>query len=230
MPLAISIVKAQQEEVEDFTIGDDTGSYDAINNSDGYGSPNDARTDRANYLLVSKNDPSGNRTYLTVSNTDPLNTLVWNLQSTIDGLHQATLLSFRKWSGATAYVANTNAIFYTVTGLFYKCIQNNTNIAPDSGGGDAYWTEIEDFTEIMQGYSNVDVVDYEFLIDARTSICIADEFFEVIEEDFLCKLSLDDASHPLNLIASLEGAHSKMAVDEGADAEQIILAITECCE
>lgn len=232
MPLSITIAKQQLQVKENFTITDTTGSYDALSNTGGYGGPNDDRTDLANYLLVSKNDKNGNRTYLMVTNTDPLNTLVWSLVSAADGWFQATLLSFQKWNSSDSYTSSgsPDVVYYTTTNKYYKSIQNSTNIAPDSGSGSQYWQEITDFTLIQQDHSNVEVIDYNFLIDSRTSLCIADEFYDVMSEDFVCKLTLDEASHPLNLIASLEGAYAKMINDEGSAAEQIIVAISECCE
>lgn len=230
MALDIRLKHVQQEEENQHVIADNTGTYDAINNTGGYGAPNPVRTDRANYLMVSKNDKSGNRTYLTVTNSDPLNTLEWTVTSTLDGWHQATLLSFNKWSGATAYVANTNAIYYTVTGKFYKAIQASTNIAPDSGSGPSYWEEIVDFTAIQQGYTNVEVIDFNFLVDSRTSLLISDDLYDKINEDFTCKLSIEDAAHPLNLIAMLEAAQSKALDDKFDQAEQIIRAIEDCLD
>jgi hypothetical protein len=231
MALDIKLAKSQQQQVEDFTISDTTGTYDALSNPTGYGSPNDDRSDVANYLLVSKNDVSGNRTYLMVTNTSPLSTMIWNLVSGADGLHQATLLSFQLWNSGSAYVSSgaPSVVYYTPTSKYYRAIQASTNIAPDSGGGASYWEEITDFTEIQQGHSNVEVIDYSFLISSRTALCIADELYKAISEDFLCKITLTEASHPLNLIASLEGAFSKMLNDEGEEAEQIILAISDCC-
>jgi hypothetical protein len=232
MALGISLIKDQLEEVTAYTITDNTGSYDALNNTAGYGAPNPARTDRGNYLLVSKNSYAGVRAYIIVSNNDPLNTLIWTLVSSVDGWHQATLLSFNKWNGSDPFSSSgsPDVVYYTPTNKFYKCIDDNTNIAPDSGSGSDYWEEITDFTEIQQNHSNVEVIDYHFLIDSRISIDITDELYEALSEDFTCKLSLDQASHPLNMIAALEGAHSKMLNDEGADAEQIILSLAECVD
>lgn len=232
MALEISIIKAQGEDVNEFTISDNTGSYDALNNTIGYGTPNPGRTDRANYLLVSKNAVNGARTYLTVSNTDPLNTLVWNLTSEADGWHQATLLSINKWNGSDSFTSSgdPDVVYYTPTNKVYRCIQNNTNIAPDSGSGGDYWEEVTDLTELQQDHENLEVIDYEFLIDSRTAIDLGDELFGCIDEDFLCKLSLNDASNAINMLASLEGARVKMIDGEGAVAEQIMLSIADCTD
>lgn len=229
MALEILITDVQLEDVASGTIDDITGSYDALNNPGGYGTPNDDRNERGNYLLLSSNDKSGNRTYLTVTNSTPLSTLSWAFTSTEDGWHQATLLSVGLWNGSDPFVSSANdTVFYTVTGLFYVCIQNNTNIAPDSGSGSQYWEVVTDFTELQQDHGNIDVIEKNFLIHSRTSLDIADKLYGVLSEDFACKLDLDDASHPLNLIAMLEAAQSKMIDDKGDQADQIIDAIQEC--
>lgn len=227
MSIAIAVIKEQQEAVDSFTINDDTGTYDAVNNPGGYGLPNELRTDRANYLLVSKNTVSGDRTYLAVTNTDPLNTVIWTLTSSADGWHQATVLSFKKWSNAPSYVVG-DAVYYTVNGLYYHCIQANSNINPTSS---LYWTQITDFEAAQQaGYTNMEIIDYDFLIDSRASIDLADELYDVISEDFTCKLQIEDAAHPLNLIAMLEAAQSKMLDDKPDQAEQIMIALEECTD
>lgn len=228
MPLAIQIQETQLTAIDDFTIADVTGTYDALNNTGGYGTPNDSRTDRANYLLVSKNDKAGTRTYLTVANNDPVNNMLWNLKSTEDGWHQATMLSFHRWSGVQNYVIN-DVQYFSVTNKYYIAIAPSLAIAPDSGLASAYWLEITDFAAIQQGYTNLDVVDYDFLIESRVDTCILDALFDEIDKDFTCKLTIDDLAHPLNLIAMLEGAQAKMITDKPDQAQEIIEKISDCC-
>lgn len=186
---------------------------------------NPARTDRANHLLVSQNDKGGARTYLDIINTDPLNAITWAFTSAQDGWHQATLLVFEKWDGITAYTADDNAVFYTVTSKFYKCIQNNTNVAPDSGSGPDNWTEITDFTLIQQGYTNVDVTDFDFKVTSRLSIDITDKLYDTIGDDFLCKLQPEQAVDLLNLLATMEAISSKFIDDEPDQGEEMIRAM-----
>lgn len=229
MALEILIRQTQLQAVEGFTISDDTGTYDAINNAGGYGAPNELRNDRANYLLVSKNNTSGTRTYLTVPNTTPLSTLLWTLSSTVDGWHQATLLSYQRWDTNQNYVVD-DVQYYSVTDKYYVCTSPHSGTAPDSGGGDAVWDEITDHTIIQQGHTNLEVIDLHFLISSRTELDITEELYEIINEDFACNLTVDEAAHPLNLIAMLEGAYSKMLDEKGEQAEEIMLAIAECIE
>jgi hypothetical protein len=196
-----------------------------INDTSPWGGTNPARTDRANILLLSQNDKSGVRTYLSIVNTDPLNAITWTFSSAKDAWHQATLLVFKKWDSVTAYTANNNAVYYVTTGKFYKCIQNNTNVAPDSGSGSANWEEITDFTLIQQGYTNVDVTDYDFAVESRLSLDIADKLHETLGEKFLCKFQPEEAVNLLNLIATREGFRSKFIDEEPDQGEEIIRAM-----
>lgn len=202
-----------------------------INDNSAWGSgANPAKTDRASYLLLSQNDKDGVRTYLSVVNTDPLNVLSWTFTSAQDGWHQATLLVFKKWDNATAFTADNNAVYYASTSKFYKCIQGNTNVAPDSGSGPDNWEEITDFTLIQQGFTNVDVTDYDFKIKSRIDLAIADKLYDAIGDKFLCKLQPEEAVNLLNLIATMEGVSSKFIDDEPNQGEEIIRAVEACLE
>lgn len=216
-----SLVFTQGQQVADGLITDTSGW--------GVGA-NPARSDKANVLLLSQNDKAGTRTYLTIVNTTPLSSLTWAFASAQDGWHQATLLVFAKWSGATAYTANNNAIFYTVNSKFYKCITNNTNIAPDSGSGPANWTEITDFTLIQQGYTNVDVTDYNFPVQSRIAIDTADKLYDALGDKFLCKLQPEEAVNLLNIVATIEGMQSKFIDEEPDQGEEIIRALVACLD
>src|SRR5690606_5781553 len=131
-----------------------------------YGSPEIERSDVANFLLVSSNNKNGDRSYLGVVNTDPLTTLVWAIQTSEDGWHQATLLSIGIWNSSQEFVPNDVA-YYQPTGKVYKATQTNTNVAPDSGSGPANWEEVGDLSTIQQGHTNLDVFDYDFLVRSR---------------------------------------------------------------
>ena len=194
-----------------------------------YGGAEDDRNERGNYLLVSQNDKDGNRTYLTIANTTPLSTLTWTITNEADGWFQATKLSVKIWSSGASYVvgATPSVVYYGNTGLFYRCIQAHTNVAPDSGSGSSYWTAITDFTTIQTGYSNLDVFDFNFLIRPRTDLAIADLFDQLIDQDFAGNLTLDEASHPLNIVGMMYGAETKEATDLCDEAVQILDSITD---
>lgn len=218
MDFTLQFVQGQQ--VEDGTINDDST----------YGGSNPDRNERGNYLLLSQNDKGGARTYLSVSNTTPLSTISWTFSSARDGWHQATLLSFVLWDGATAFTADNNAVYHSSSGKFFKCIQGNTNVDPTGGSGPANWTEITDFTEIQQGYSNVEVTDYDFMVDSRIAIDLADVLYETLGETFLCKFQPEEAVNVLNLIATREGYRSKLIDEEPDQAEEIVRAMEACLD
>lgn len=226
MALEIITQHVQGQQVNEHSYEDISGTYDALNNTTGYGSPNDERSDRANYLLISKNDKNGTRTYITIANTTPLSTMIWAFTSTADGWHQGTILSVNKWANG-AHVVD-DVVFYTTTGLFYNCIEAHSNIAPDSGSGSQYWEEVTDFTEIQQGHTNLEVYDYDFNIESRRAVDIADELSEALDENFRCQLQPDEAVDLLNMIAMLEGANSEMLQGNPEQTEEIMLSIEEC--
>lgn len=202
-----------------------------INDNSAWGvGGNPARTARANILLLSQNNKSAVRTYLTILNTNPLNAITWDFTSAQDGWHQATLLVFPIWLIGTAYTLNVHAVYYAPTAKFYKAKLTNTGVAPDSGSGPANWDEITDFTLIQQGLTNVDVTDYDFAVESRLALAIADKMYSKLGETFLCKFQPEDAVNLLNLLATREGYRSKFIDDEPDQGEEIIRAMEACLE
>lgn len=202
-----------------------------INDNSAWGSgANPIRTARANVLLLSQNDNGGVRTYLDIINTDVLNSITWDFASAQDGWHQATLLVFPIWVIGTEYTQNVNAVYYTPTSKFYKAKLTHTGVAPDSGSGPTNWEEITDFTLLQQGYTNVDVTDYDFLVESTLAVNIADKLYDAIGETFLSKLQPEEAVNLLNLLATREGYRSKLIDEEPDQAEEIIRAMEACFE
>ena len=211
----------QGEEVQDGVIND--------NSSWGVGA-NPDRADRAVYMLLSQNDKSGNRTYINLINTSPLSALTWAIESAQDGWHQATGLQFVLWDGATEFTADVNACYHSSSGKFYKCTTTHTNVEPTSGSGPNNWEAITDFTEIQQGYTNVTVTDYDFPVESRTAVLIADKLYSTLGDKFLCKFQPEEAVNLLNVIATREGYRSKFIDDEPDQGEEIIRALEACLE
>lgn len=202
-----------------------------INDNSSWGvGANPARTDRANVLLLSQNDKEGVRTYLDIVNTDPINAITWAFESSQDGWHQATLLVFNIWDDATEYTAAVNAVYYSATGKFYKALLTNTNVAPDSGSGPTNWEEITDFTLIQQGFTNVDVTDYDFPVESRIATALTDKLYDTLGDKFLCKFEPEEAVNFLNLVATREGYRSKFIDEEPDQGEEIIRAMEACLE
>lgn len=217
----------------DFTLGFIQGqevNKGTIHDYSTYGDSNPDRSERANFLLLSKNDKGGNRSYLSIINTSPLSTTQWDFTHNKDGWHQATMLSFQLWDSQTEYTEGDNAVFHSGSGKFFRAIATNTDKEPTSGDGPANWEEITDFTEIQQGYDNVDVTDYDFLVDSRIALELGDKLYFTLGETFLCKFQPEDAVHLLNLLATREGYRSKLIDDEPDQSEEIIRAMEACLE
>jgi hypothetical protein len=197
-----------------------------ITNDTVYGGANDDRNERGEYLLLSKNDKNGTRTYLSVPNTLPLSRVEWDITSAADGWHQATLLSAKIWSSGQTYIVG-DIIYYDTTGLFYRCISGHTNVAPDSGSGSSNWTAIADFTAIQTGFTNIEVTDFSFNVESRIALAAVDKLDENIGDDFMAKVDPTEAVDILNMRAGIEAYRSKAVQEEFSDVEEIVRAIEE---
>jgi hypothetical protein len=217
-------------ELEFLQNSEDSDAGTVQDNSEWGEGANPARNLRANVLLLSKNDKNGTRTYLVITNDDYLAKVAWTFTHDHDGWHQATLLVFGFWAIGTEFTAGVNAVYYEDTGKFYSCKITNTGTAPDAVSGSTYWEEITDFTEIQQGYTNVDVEDLDFNVKARTELALLDIADEEIDDKFSQLQQPESATRLLNLVAMLEGAESKMLSGSPDEAETIMRSIESSIE
>ncbi len=150
---------------------------------------NPLRGDSANYLLYSTNATNGQRTYYNISTSLPLSQLAWDVSTDIMGWTQATLLRIQIWSGANNYLEEqedgngiiteyASIVYYGNTDKVYKAIQDNVSIAPDDPGGDDYWEEVSDLTELV-GYESVSQFTEDFQIDVNINKCVTKGFINI---------------------------------------------------
>lgn len=115
-----------------------TGTYDALSNPGGYGTPNEAFDDFAHYaILTKKNVNNVADVVLAINAYDPLSALQFTAPRTVDGWFEGVLLDVRFWDDAEA---NTVGQIRHVDGNNYIAIQDGTNHPPASSP--SYWEAI----------------------------------------------------------------------------------------
>src|SRR4051812_48606145 len=77
-----------------------------------YGAPNEDRDDKANLLVVSKNDKLGVPAFLTVVNSAPFSQDIWEIPTEVDGWYQFNLLRIPPYVDGTYVpeIKNSNGV------------------------------------------------------------------------------------------------------------------------
>lgn len=136
------------------------------------------RSDKANFLAVSKNDASGNATYLgSIDNTQPLTAIQWTFLTALDGWYQFNLIRLGLYSsspivtqaeikdGQGVITQYATVVFHTPTGQVVKAKTTGTiTVQPGQTGWQTYWEVISDYS-VLVGYGTINVLQWGDLID-----------------------------------------------------------------
>lgn len=123
-----------------------TGTYDALTNTTGYGTPNPDFDDYAHYGIIrKKNVNSVADEILTLDSYDPLTALSIQATRSVDGWYEGKLLDILIWTAGT-YAAG---IVKYRNGVIYEA-NISTNTTPGAGGD---WDVVTDLTTIEDNAS-----------------------------------------------------------------------------
>lgn len=129
-----------------------------INNVTVYGGAEENRGDSAEYMIISKVDKFGVKTFLPVLNNDPLAQLKYEFPTEIDGHYEFALLRIPLYNPATVNVweivndagvvtQGATIVYLGATSSYYKAKVNNfQGVSPDAPNGADYWDLIPDLT------------------------------------------------------------------------------------
>lgn len=222
MPLIDSLTFTQATDIDAGVVAD----------ASDYGvSGNPLRSDTANYLLWSKTDQDGNRTFTNPSSGDVLATLSYSVVTLIDGYYEAILLRINIYSGAVAYVPEQSsggvitqyaAIVY-YDGVVYKCIANSTDNLPTDT---AFFEPVTDLSTILDN-TNVDVYIEEVYIKVRSSRCANEKFDESCGCG--CNGDLEKMKPGLTIRYKLIAADSAFVNNNPEQMDKIIRDIEATC-
>lgn len=144
--MALSVSVTMSFGATTVTLTDATGSYDALNNTGGYGSPNAAFSDYAHYAIIrKKNVNEVADSVLVLSSYDPTVATSFSATRSVDGWYEAKKLNIPVWSAGT-YAAE---IVKYHDGVVYKA---NTSTSEEPGTG-SEWDVVSDLTTIEDNAS-----------------------------------------------------------------------------
>jgi hypothetical protein len=170
-------------------------------NTTTYGGANQDRNEAAEFLLWSKTDEDGARTFDNPAQGDVLTKLSYEVDTDSDGWYEAIKFRIQFYSAGANYVERLEELgeitqhesifYYETTGKIYKAITASTGQDPENTD---YFEEIAltDLGDYVDN-TNVEVFIEDFACEFRTNDCIRDRFVNVTN----CSQEQRDANQQL---------------------------------
>lgn len=207
-----------------------TGTVTDTTETGGYPTPNTDRGDAADYLLFSKTDKNGNRTFNNPDFGSVLAIVSWAVATAVSGLYEAILLRIKPYDNGTAYVPEIESggiitqypsiVYYASENKVYKCTVASTGNLPTNTN---YWEEVTDLSTVIDNTT----LDQEILTiqsDKLIDKCIAAKFAGAG-----CNCSTEDKQYLNDMMAEKRAAEINFASENYYEYEKIIENLNNTC-
>lgn len=224
MPFTNSLPFAQNQDIESGVITDATD----------YGqSGNPLRSATANFLLWSKTDLDGNRSFTYPEQGSLTNNLSYTVTTTTDGYYEAVLMRITPYNAGANYVEQVESggvvslyasvFYYPTTGKVYRSIADSTGQDPEDTD---FFEEVplEQLFTLIDN-DNVDVYIQDHYIKARASQCLN----EMLTGNCSCEGDLNKIRNALIIKYKIMGADAAFDNDNPELMEKIIRDVDETC-
>lgn len=207
-----------------------TGTVTDTTASGGYPAPNTDRGDAANYLLWSKTDKNGVRTFTNPDFGSVLSVISWAVATAVSGLYEAILLRIAPYDNGAAYLKEVSSggiittyagvVYYAAENKVYKCIQDSTGNLPTDTN---YWEEVTDLSDIIDN-TNIDQEILNVNSDKLINKCIAAHL-----ANNGCACSQEDAELNNIMVAQMRSAELNFAAGNIYEYEKIVADLITTC-
>jgi hypothetical protein len=196
---------------------------------------NPARSAKANFMLWSKTDQSGNRVFDNPNQGAVLSTISYEVNTMIDGYYEAILERISLYDIAANYVEQqqsgsvvtqwASVFFDPISGGVYQAIVPSTGQAPTDP---AFFKHLfmEDLPSLILN-TNVDVVIEEVYVKVRVSRCANKKFAATCSCG--CNGDLSKIAPALNIRYQIIAADVAYQEGNPEEMERIIREATEIC-
>lgn len=188
-----------------------------------YPSPLTARGDAADYLLFSKTDKDGVRTYHNPDFGDVLTVVSWAVDTAVSGLYEAILLRVAPYDNGASYVEEQGSggeitqyasiVYYPSTDKVYQAIAAGSGNLPTDTD---FWEEVAELSDIIDN-TNISQEILNINSDKLIDMAIAAKFVSSG-----CNCSTEDAQYNNQLMAQKRAAEINFASGNIYEYEAII--------
>jgi len=193
----------------------------------------EARSDKANFLVVSKNNKSGTPTYLAVDNSAPVSAMSWNFPTAIPGWYRFNMIRLPLYSTSPITTQQeissmgvitqyATVVFHTPTQQVVKALTTGSvSVQPGQGGWQTYWQVISDLSQLVD-YGAIQVLVHGDLIDAQFRDVLRDELDAIHQKPWFSetKERVKIYEQYFELDVDLEGLQSLNAQGRYAEMEE----------
>jgi len=208
----------------------DGGETGLIVNATVYGSPNQNRNEAAEYILWSKTNKAGARTFYNPDQGNVLTNLQYSVNTNIaDGWYEMIRLRIQFYNG-TNYVEQQESggvitqyasiFYYGTTGLVYKAVAPSTGQDPTNTN---FFQVVEDLSTILDN-PNIDVYYKNVYVDYHQNACIVKKF-----SDKGCNCSSTEQKFLETLYNRKTAADIAFSNNKPEQTEEISEKINETC-
>lgn len=215
-----------------FTITQQNGGLTAIGlNTTTYGGANQDRDEAAEFVLWSKTDLSGLRTFDNPDQGNVLTNLQYTLDTLIDGWYELIRVRVQFYDAGSNYVEEQESggeitqyasmFYYSTTGKIYKSTVDSTGQDPEDTD---YFEEVP-ITSLGDNLdnSNIEVYYKNFYSEYRTNVCIRDK------DNASCACGNKDSDYVSGLYSLKQSADTNFANDSPEIMEKIIRELESDC-
>lgn len=213
-----------------FTITQQDGGATALAvNTTVYGSPNQDRDDAAEYVLWSKTDMNGLRTFSNPDQGNVLTNLQYSVATLTDGWYELIVPRIQPYNAGSNYVEEQSSggvvtqyasiFYYGTTGKVYQAIAPSTGQDPEDTN---YFAEVTDLSTILNN-TNIDVYYKNFYGEYLTNVCIRDK------DDSNCSCGNKDDEYIDLLYSKKQSADTNFANGYPEIMEKIIRDLENTC-
>jgi hypothetical protein len=208
----------------------ETGTVTDVTPANTYPSPYTARGDAANYLLFSKTDKDGVRTFINPDFGNVLSVMSWDVDTDVSGLYEAFLLRVGPYDNGASYVEEqeSGGIITQYPSVVYYPTTNKVYLAITAGSGNlptdsSFWEEVVDLSTII-GNPNIDEEVLNINSDLLIDKCIAALFAKSG-----CHCSSQDSETKNQLMGMKRSAEVNFASGNIYEYEKIIEQLNQTC-
>lgn len=216
-----------------FTVVQDNGGETATaTNTTTYGTPEQDRDEAAEFVLWSKTDKDGNRTFHNPDQGDVLTKLVYSVLTAISGLYELIWLRIQFYDSGANYVEQQESggvitqypsvFYYGTTGKIYKAIVPSTGQDPEDTD---FFEEVTiDDLHTLLGNTNIEEYIKNVNIVYHVNKCITKRLAEAG-----CDCGIKDREYNQELFSLYLSAQSNFNTGNIYEFEEIIAQLNTKC-
>lgn len=218
-----------------FTQNTDNIALAVVTNTTTYGTGgNQDRDEAAEFLLWSKTDKDGNRTFDNPDSGNKLTNLTYNVNTPKDGWYEGILERIQLYDAAANYVEEQSSggvitqyasiFYYATTDRVYKAIQPSTGQTPTNT---LYFSVVTDLSTIIDN-TNIEVYIKDVYVRTRASRC-ASTLMGKLDDETCSNDKTQERNFAYYFTGLIDSADAEVSQENYEEMEKIMRQLETLC-